>query len=239
MSPTATASTGDRPLVPSRRTSASAGARSISARIAPRARSMARVSSTWASANRNTTDAPSAHSPSAIAPATATIIRTWMSRRPAMSGRPRAARRLRPGENRPPRRRAAPTTTGAAPESCSARPERGSASQKRRARSRHSEADGGPWLLVLEPRPHAGLRHGFGDAGGRQLRRVVLDPQSLADDVGVERLEPGERLQPVLEDRDLLVAVHALDLEDRFGVQLADGTDQPWPVTPPRASAPA
>ena len=41
-------------------------------------------------------------------------------------------------------------------------------------------------------------------------------------DVRVERLEPGEPLQSLLEDGDFLVAVHALDLEDRLGVQLAD-----------------
>ena len=35
------------------------------------------------------------------------------------------------------------------------------------------------------------------------------------------RLEPGERLQPPLEDHDLLVAVHALDPEHGFGVELA------------------
>ena len=55
-----------------------------------------------------------------------------------------------------------------------------------------------------------------------ELRGVVLDAEALADDVRVERLEPGQPLQPPLEDRHLLVAVHALDLEDRFGVQLAD-----------------
>ena len=33
---------------------------------------------------------------------------------------------------------------------------------------------------------------------------------------------PEERLQPPLEDRDFLVAIHPLDLEDRLGVDLAD-----------------
>jgi hypothetical protein len=42
----------------------------------------------------------------------------------------------------------------------------------------------------------------------------------------MERFEPGEALQPPLEDRDLLVAVHALDLEDRLGVDLANLTDR-------------
>ncbi len=83
---------------------------------------------------------------------------------------------------------------------------------------------------MLEPGPHARLGHGFGNPRGRQLRRVVLDPQPLADHVGVERFEPGERLQPMLEDRDFLVAVHPLDLEDRLGVQLANGTVSHGPL---------
>ena len=37
------------------------------------------------------------------------------------------------------------------------------------------------------------------------------------------RFEPGERLEPALEDDDLLVAVHALDAEYRFRVELAGG----------------
>jgi hypothetical protein len=66
------------------------------------------------------------------------------------------------------------------------------------------------------------LRDRFGNSRGRQFGGVVLDPQSLADDIGVEGLEPGQRFQTMLEDHHLFVAVHALDLEDRFGVQLAD-----------------
>ena len=77
---------------------------------------------------------------------------------------------------------------------------------------------------MLEPGAHARLRNGFSDPRGRQLRGVVLDPEALPDDVGVEGLEAGQRLQPVLEDRHLLVAVHSLDLEDRLGVQFANGT---------------
>jgi hypothetical protein len=80
-----------------------------------------------------------------------------------------------------------------------------------------------PRLLVLEPCPHARLSHRLGDPRRRQLRGVVLDPQLLADDVGVQRFEPGQRLQAVLEDRDLLVAIHALDTERRLGVQLTNG----------------
>ena len=77
-------------------------------------------------------------------------------------------------------------------------------------------------FLVLEPGAHAGLRDGFRDRSGRQLCRVVLDPESLPHHVGVERLEAREPFQPALEDRHFLVAVHALDLERRLGVQLAD-----------------
>ncbi len=32
-------------------------------------------------------------------------------------------------------------------------------------------------------------------------------------------------LEPALDERDFLMAVEALDLEDRFGVDFADGTD--------------
>jgi hypothetical protein len=77
---------------------------------------------------------------------------------------------------------------------------------------------------VLQPRTHARLGDGFSDPRGRQLRCVVLDPEALADHVSVKGLEAGERLQPVLEDRDFLVTVHSLDLEDRLGVQFANGT---------------
>jgi hypothetical protein len=75
---------------------------------------------------------------------------------------------------------------------------------------------------VLEPRAHPGLRHGFGDRRRGQAGGVVLDAQPLADHVRVERLEAREALEPPLEDGHLLVAVHPLDLEGRFGVQLAD-----------------
>ena len=80
MSPTTTSSTATRTSRPSRRTSASAGASSISARIAWRARSMLKVSSHCATANRNVTVAASDHWPMAIAPTTAMSIRTLMSR---------------------------------------------------------------------------------------------------------------------------------------------------------------
>ena len=75
---------------------------------------------------------------------------------------------------------------------------------------------------MFEPGAHAGLRHRFRDEAGTELGGVVLDAEALAEHVRVERLEPRETLQSLLEDGDLLVAVHALDLEDRLGVQLAD-----------------
>ena len=65
----------------------------------------------------------------------------------------------------------------------------------------------------------------------RQLGGVVLDVQPLADEVGRHRLEPGQRLQPALEDDDLLVAVHPLDAEDGLGVELARGADD-WSGEP-------
>ena len=43
-----------------------------------------------------------------------------------------------------------------------------------------------------------------------------------ADDVGAEGLEAGQVLEAALDQRDFLVAVEALDLEDRLGVDLAD-----------------
>ena len=69
-----------------------------------------------------------------------------------------------------------------------------------------------------------GLRDGLGDARRGQLRRVVLNPKALANHVGVEHLEPGQRFQAVLEDRDLFMTVHPLDPEDRLGVQFANRT---------------
>ena len=78
-------------------------------------------------------------------------------------------------------------------------------------------------LLVLEPRPHAGLRHRLDDRSGRQLGGVVSHAKALPDQIGHEVLEPGQRLQPALENRDLFAAIHPVDLEDRLGVDLADG----------------
>ena len=116
----------------------------------------------------------------------------------------------RQGRQRPGRRRASRPAASNTPEA--------STSRVTRARSADGERP-----LVLEPRPHAGLRDGFGDARRRQPGGVVLDVQALRHDVGVERFEAGQPLQRALEDRDFLVAVHPLDLEHRLGVELADG----------------
>ena len=58
---------------------------------------------------------------------------------------------------------------------------------------------------------------------GRQLGGVVFHVQPLPHQVGGEVLEAGQVLEPPLEQRDFLAAVHAFDLEGRLGVQLADG----------------
>ena len=76
-------------------------------------------------------------------------------------------------------------------------------------------------LLVFEPRAHPRVGDGVGDGGRGQPRGVVRDQQPAAEDVGRHRLEPGKVLEAPLEDRDLLVTIHPVDLEDRFGVHLA------------------
>ena len=72
---------------------------------------------------------------------------------------------------------------------------------------------------------------------GVSFAASYLTRSRCADDVGVERLEPGQPLQRALEDRHFLVAVHALDLEDRLGVDLADGArgGHRVPLLPARA----
>ena len=181
---------------PSRRTSASAGARSMSARIAPRARSIARASSSWASAKRNTTDAASVHSPRTIAPPTATTIRTLMSRRRRAS----ETRARRDGEDAAERRSSRANGIQAA------EPDDAQRAASEAGGKRTPDADDQPLprtrrrrdrrrLLVLEPRAHPRLRDRFRDRCRRQLRGVVLDAQALADDVRVERFETRKPLQ--------------------------------------------
>ena len=63
-------------------------------------------------------------------------------------------------------------------------------------------------------------------------RSVVFHVEPLTDDVGRDGFETRERLETALEDDDLLVAVHPLDAEYRFGVQLAGGAGRRQPVRP-------
>ena len=56
-----------------------------------------------------------------------------------------------------------------------------------------------------------------------KIFRVVLHVKPLPHEIRGDRLEAHERLQASLENDHLLVAVHPLDAEDRFRVQLADG----------------
>ena len=171
----------------------SAGARSISARIAPRARSIARVSSSCASANRKTTEAASDHSPSATAPQTATTIRTLMSSTRARSD----ARRGGPDECRRARRR--PQTAASRARQCPASDAQQARGEQRRrtattsrcARSRPRWPTRGSSCSSHARMPVCADR--FGDTRGRQVGGVVLHTKALADDVGVERFEPGQR----------------------------------------------
>jgi hypothetical protein len=80
-------------------------------------------------------------------------------------------------------------------------------------------------LLVLEPHAHPGLPDRIHHGGRCQLGGVVLDVKALADQVGRQRFEAREWLEPPLEDDDLLVAVHSLDAEDGLGVKLTGGAD--------------
>ena len=231
--PGAIRSTATRRSPSASRTSASAGVRSIRARMAWRARSSVRASSACASAKRNTTAAASDHSPSMAAPVAAMTMRTLNVERAGPRGGPRFAR----GCTEPGRQR-------------DHEQERNSAygvgrMETRRPRPLKRQPDGegnagGPdqdlayprppiaaddRLLVLEPRAHAGVGDGVGDDCGRKLRRVVFHVQPLAHEVSREILEPDQVLEPPLENGDLLAAVHAFDPEGRFGVELAHRAD--------------
>src|SRR6185436_9169153 len=50
-----------------------------------------------------------------------------------------------------------------------------------------------------------------------------LHEQPLPDDVRAERFDAPQVLEAPLDQRDLLTAVHPFDLEDRLGMELADG----------------
>jgi hypothetical protein len=74
---------------------------------------------------------------------------------------------------------------------------------------------------VLQPCAHAGLSDRLGDHSGRQFRCVVFDAKPLTNDVGVQRFQAGEPLQPTFENCDFLVAIHSLYFEGGLGVEFA------------------
>ena len=176
------------------------------------------------SANRNTTDAASDHWPSATAPAAATSMSTWMSRartrsaaiaRRIVSDAPAMiaiARTPRSSHAPAPAHRSAIPASSATPDSAQDQ----QPLARRRVRDRER-------LLVLEPRAHARIGDGPRDGRRRKLGGVVLHVKTLSDEVGGKVFEPGKILEPPLDQRDFLAAIHAFDFEGRFGVQLADG----------------
>ena len=188
---------------------ASSGVRSISARIASRARSMLRDSSHCAMANRKTTVPASAHSPQKhraddrdehqhvdveLADAERRTARRAGNTPPVTAAVTNAAMRQRFA----PRRR-----TGARGPTASAPADTATSS---RAGRRGRRRDG---LLVLEPGAHAGLGDRVDDDVGRQQRGVVLHMQALADDVRGDVFDAAERRQAALQDGGLLAAAHA------------------------------
>ena len=78
-------------------------------------------------------------------------------------------------------------------------------------------------FFVLEPRTHTGVGDRIGDRRRRQPGGVVFHVEPLPHQVGRKTLQPRQVPEPALEHGDFLTTVHALDLEGRFGVQLADG----------------
>ena len=76
-------------------------------------------------------------------------------------------------------------------------------------------------FFVLEPHAHTGLSDSVDHDGRREPCDVVFDVKTLADEVGGQRFEADEGLQPSLEDDDLVTAVHALDAEHGLRVEFA------------------
>ena len=76
-------------------------------------------------------------------------------------------------------------------------------------------------LFVLEPGAHARLRDRFDNERRGQLRGVVTDAKPLAHEIGHELLEPGQILEPALEDSHLFATIHAVDLENRLRMDFA------------------
>ena len=141
----------------------------------PRARSIARASSSCASANRNDDGGAFDHCPSTIAPATATSISTLMSSASERARAARAARRRsRRWRSRARTRRR--TMRRSTPASSSAMPAAGQQASRARRTAAGVAADGAgaDRLLVLEPRAHARLRDRFGDR-----RRARASPRRI------------------------------------------------------------
>ena len=175
----------------------------------------------WARPKRKTTVAPSSHSPIAMAPATATVIRTCMS-----NVRRRSALQARRTDGTPPETIVSSEATCAsrvAPMRVGDQGDR----QPRAAGRQHPMAPvaaaGAARLFVFEPGAHPGVGDRADDRAGRQPRRVVFHAQAARHHVGAEGLEACQVLEPALDERNFLVAVEALDLEDRLGVNLAHG----------------
>ena len=209
MSPIATPSTGTRDSMPPRTTSASGGARSISARMACRARSMLRDSRCCASANRKTTVArlgPLADGDRADdgdGHQHVHVERAARERAPVRGG-PDTRRRLAIAMQRGDARRPRPARAAGAGSRPGRhpRPSAAAAAIRRRPRRCGSSCSSHARIPV--------------SATARRSRRSTAAPrrtdvQPPADDVRRERFEAGEVLQSALDDRHFLMAVHALD----------------------------
>src|SRR5262249_7374882 len=207
-------------------TSASAGVRSISPRVETRPRSIARPTSRRASA-----DKPHVVPLRPLPQPHRAGVRNQHEQVDVERGRAGGVQRAlhdveaatRDGE-RERRHRRAPIDAGQLERHARARQHSRQDDEHASGRRRGRRPDG---LFVLEPGAHPRLRDRFRNGHRGQLRRVVIDVHALPENVGVQRLEPRELLQTFFEDRHFLVAVHALDLERRLGVELADLAGHP------------
>jgi hypothetical protein len=102
--------------------------------------------------------------------------------------------------------------------------------QRRAAGSQHPSTSIGPpgaaSLFVLEPCAHARVGDRADNGAGGQTGGVVLHAQPARNHIRAERLEASQMLESTLDECHFLVAVQALDLENRLGVDLADGADR-------------
>ena len=194
--------------------SAVGGVTSSTSAMARRARARLRASSACATPNSTSTVAASNHSSMASAPATATVISTWMSSR-----RPRAACQARcsvPGAVSATASNSAARTQMSRTSSSQRAPAATHASPATNERPGHAGLDAGR-VAARGDRPgaHARLRDRLGDAGRRERGAVVVDTELPRQHVGVERDHAVERAQTLLEDRDFVGAVHFGDVERR------------------------